>query len=310
MLEQLGQYKILDRIGAGGMGEVYRARDTRLGRTVAIKVLPDAIASDVLRRDRFMADARAAAQLSHPNIATAYEAAEDQNHLFLALEFVPGEPLGAAIGGRPMNPRLALHLAGQIGDALADAHALGIIHRDLRPDNIVVTPKGNAKILDFGFANWTRGGTECASAYVSPEQAIGEQVDQRTDIFSLGILLYEMLTGVHPFPAANAADAALRIAQARASAPSVVNASLPRELDPIVARALSKEIDGRYESAAALAAELRAVDAILDVRAAEAEKSAPPILVSGAPRRRSMAAPIAIALVAAALLAAWWFATG
>ena len=204
MLETLGQYKILDRLGAGGMGEVYRARDMRLGRTVAIKVLPTDVAGDPDRRERFMREARATAALSHPNIAALYEIGEDQGHIFLVFEFVPGDTLKTVIGGRPLNPRRAIDLAVQIADALADAHAEGIVHRDIKPANIIVTPKGAAKILDFGLATWTAGGAERETAatmlatsagttlgtvaYMSPEQAIGEPVDHRTDIFSLGAI--------------------------------------------------------------------------------------------------------------------------
>src|SRR5213593_3966794 len=208
MFETLGQYRILDRLGAGGMGEVYRARDTRLGRTVAIKVLPADVAGDPDRRERFMQEARATAALSHPNIAALYEIGEDQGHIFLVFEFVPGDTLKTVIGGRPLNPRRAIDLAVQIADALADAHAEGIVHRDIKPANIIVTPKGAAKILDFGLATWTAGRAERAHAadaatmmatgtgtaigtiaYMSPEQALGEAVDQLTDIFSLGIVM-------------------------------------------------------------------------------------------------------------------------
>src|SRR4029077_1780560 len=218
MFETLGQYKILDRIGAGGMGEVYRARDTRLGRTVAIKVLAQDVANDPARRDRFLREARAAAALSHPNIAALYEIGEDQGQLFLAFEFVPGAPLSPVIGGRPLNTRRAVDFAIQIADALADAHAAGIVHRDIKPGNVIITPKDKAKVLDFGLATWTAGGHEREHAahdapvlvttagttlgpvaYMSPEQALGEKVDHRTDIFSLGIVLFEMLTGRPPF---------------------------------------------------------------------------------------------------------------
>src|SRR5256885_6971555 len=147
MIETFGQYKILARIGAGGMGEVYRARDTRHGRTVAIRVLPADLAGDHERRERLMREARASAALSHPNIAALYEVGEDQGHVFLAFEFVPGEPLSAVIGGRPLNRRRAVDLAVQIADALAEAHGAGIVHRDIKPGNIIVTPKGAAKIL-------------------------------------------------------------------------------------------------------------------------------------------------------------------
>ena len=288
MFETLGQYKILDRIGAGGMGEVYRARDTRLGRTVAIKVIAAAIADDPERRERFLHDARAAMALSHPSIAAVYEIGEDQGALFLAFEFVPGETLRAAGGGHPMNSMRAIDYAVQLADALADAHAAGIVHGDLKPDNVIVTPKGRAKILDFGFAPWTNGGAarvraavDAASAhvpaadttpYLSPEQALGEHTDHRTDIFSLGVMLFELLTGRVPF----AGDSLpLRIVQAKTPAPSSVNATVPKDLDPIVEKALAKSLDRRYESTATFAAELRSMAAILDERATEAESHAP-----------------------------------
>jgi non-specific serine/threonine protein kinase len=300
MVEQLGQYKILEPIGAGGMGDVYRARDTRLGRTVAIKVLSAAVAGDPARRERFMREARAAAALSHPNIAALYEVGEDAGELFLAFEFVAGETLRAVIGGRPLNPRRAIDLGVQLADALADAHAEGIVHRDIKPDNIIVTPKEKAKILDFGLATWTAGGAERAHAadaatmmttgagttlgtvaYMSPEQALGEPVDQRTDIFSLGIVLFEMLTGRLPFSGATATALSLEIVQAPAPAPSSVNRSVPSELDPIVLKALAKNLADRYESAATLAAELRSVGAVLDVRSGTSE---PADLNLGLPR--------------------------
>jgi TolB-like protein len=300
MVEQLGQYKILDRIGSGGMGEVYRARDTRLGRTVAIKVLSAAVANDPARRERFMREARAAAALSHPNIAALYEVGEDAGELFLAFEYAPGETLRAHIAGRPLNPRRAIDLGVQIADALADAHAEGIVHRDIKPENIIVTPKGNAKILDFGLATWTAGGAERAQAvdaatmmatgggtamgtiaYMSPEQALGETVDQRTDIFSLGIVMFEMLTGKLPFSGATVTALSLQIVQAPAPAPSSINRGLPKEFDPIVSKALAKSVNQRYESAAVMAAELRALGAVLDVRSGTSE---PADLTLGLPR--------------------------
>src|SRR5579862_9465889 len=225
MLETLGHYNVLDRIGAGGMGEVYRARDTRLGRTVAIKLLPAALAEDAERRDRLLKEARAAAALSHPNIAALYEIGEDAGRVFLVFEFVPGRTLDREIEGRPMNPRRALDLAAQIADALADAHAAGIVHRDIEPGNIIVTPKGRAKVLDFGLAKWTTGGAEREQAattlatpagtamgtvaYMSPEQALGEPVDHRSDIFSLGVVVFEMLTGRRPFEGATPTELAM-----------------------------------------------------------------------------------------------------
>ena len=327
MLETLGQYKILDRIGAGGMGDVYRARDTRLGRTVAIKLPAADVTADADRRDRLLRDARAAAALSHPNIAALYEIGDAEGRLFLVFEFVPGETLKTAIAGRALNPRRAIDLGIQIADALADAHAAGIVHRDIKPDNIIVTPKGSAKILDFGLAAWTLGGAEREMAatleteatlemagvgatrgsipYLSPEQALGQHVDDRTDIFSLGVVLFEMLTGKLPFNAPTPAALAVKIAQAPAPAASTVNPASPRELDAVVAKTLAKSLDQRYEAAAAVAAELRAVCAILDVRSAESE---PPSLVPlHAPAKRAYGRWIALALLLAALVAAGWW---
>ena len=320
MLETLGQYKILDRIGAGGMGEVYRARDTRLGRTVAIKVLAADVAADSDRRDQFLLDARAAAALSHPNIVALYEIGDDQGRLFLAFEFVPGETLKTVTAGRALNPRRAVDLGIQIADALADAHATGIVHRDIKPDNIIVTPKGNAKILDFGLATWTGGGAERKAAatvtatdvgtvrgtvpYLSPEQALGEEVDERTDIFSLGIVLFEMLTGKLPFNGNTSTALTLQISQVPAPAPSSLNPALPRELDAIVAKALAKSVGQRYEAAATLAADLRAIAAILNVRSATSEPAS--VVPFHAPKRPYRRWIVLLLLLAALAAATWW----
>ena len=322
MFETLGHYKILDRIGAGGMGEVYRARDTRLGRTVAIKVLKAGIAGDPDRRARFLQEARATAALSHPNIATLFEIGEDQDELFLVFEYAPGETLKQTIAGRPMNPRRAVDLAVQIADALADAHAEGIVHRDIKPENIIVTPKGNAKILDFGLATWTVSGSEREQAatmmdtaagttlgtiaYMSPEQALGEQVDHRTDIFSLGVVMFEMLTGKLPFKGTTATAVGLQIVQAAAPLPSAVNPSLPAEFDAITGKAMAKSLEQRYASAATLSAELRSVGAILDTRSDIQEAAA--VFAPAQPVRRSLAGWIVALLVLATLGGGAWYA--
>jgi serine/threonine protein kinase len=305
MFETLGHYKILDRIGAGGIGEVYRARDTRLGRTVAIKVLKADIADEPNLRARFLQDARAASALSHPNIAALYEIGEDQDRLFLVFEYVPGETLKHVIAGRPLNPRRAIDRAVQVADALADAHAHDIIHRNITSDDIIITPKGNAKILDFGLAAWTAAGAESdQAAYMSPEQALGEPVDHRTDIFSLGIVMFEMLTGRLPFGGATPAEVA-QMAQSPAPAPSAVNKSVPAELDAIVGSALARNADQRCASAATLASELRSIGAVLDERSEtqQAAVSFSPVR----PRRRSVGGWIALLLIFAALCAAAWF---
>ena len=324
MFETLGHYKVLDRIGAGGIGEVYRARDTRLGRTVAIKVVKADITGDPGRRSRFLRDARAAAALSHPNIAALYEIGEDQEQLFLVFEYVPGETLKKVIAGRPLNPRRAIEHAVQIADALADAHAQGIVHRDIWSGNVIITPKGNAKVLDFGLAAWTSGGAERdhvappatttvatagtphgTAAYMSPEQALGEQVDYRTDIFSLGTVMFEMLTGRLPFSGATPAALTLQIVEAAAPAPSAVNNSVPAELDTIVGQAMAKSIDQRFASAATLAAELRALSAILAARSETQE--AVPSFVPMRPVRRSRRGWMLLLFALALLGAAAWF---
>jgi serine/threonine protein kinase len=324
-LDTIGQYKILERLGAGGIGEVFRARDTRVGRTVAIKIVAPEFVHEAARRERFRRDARAAAALSHPNIAALYEVGEDQGRHFLAFEYVPGETLKAAIGGRPLNPRRALDYAIQVADALADAHAEGISHYDLKPDNIVITPRGNAKVLDFGLAGWTAGGAAreragraTASAapiygevvgrtvpYMSPEQARGDEVDYRTDLFSLGAVLFEMLTGRPPFAGTTPAAVASQIAQTAAPAPSSVNRSVPSELDPILEKLLEKNVEKRYESAATVAAELRSVAAILDVRSGVNE---PVDIARAKPQPRSAAFRWIVAIVVIVIGALIWLA--
>jgi serine/threonine protein kinase len=298
MIAQLGQYKILERIGAGGLGDVYRARDMRSGRTVALKIVDDAIARDPARRSRLVADAQAATALSHPNIAALYELGEDSDQLFLAFEFVPGETLETTLAGGPLNPRHAAEHGIQIADALAEAHASGLVHGDLNPHNIVLTPKGSAKILDFGLAAWTGGG-DIGWVYKSPEQLQQRPVDYRTDIFSFGVVLFEMLTGRRPF------DDATAILSSSARVPSAVKAGLRPDFDAIVTRALAASPDQRFEAAATLAAELRSVAAILDVRSGEAEPA------SAAPARtvrrsqRDSRTPIYVGLLALALVTAF-----
>jgi eukaryotic-like serine/threonine-protein kinase len=322
MLETLGQYKILDRIGVGGIGEVYRARDTQLGRTVAIKLLTADVSADGELRERFLRDANATMALSHPNIAALYEIGDEQGYVFLVFEFAPGDRLNAVIAGRAINPRRAINLGIQIADALADAHAAGILHGDIKPDNIIVTPKGNAKILDLGLSDWTGGGElrRAAAAmtadsadtaaratvpYMSPEQALGGQVDERTDIFSLGTVMFEMLTGRLPFNASTSSALAMQIVQAAPPAPSTLNRALPREIDAIVGKALAKSLERRYESAATLAAELRSVATVLDMRS---ETAQPPGVVPFHAQKRSYARWIvaALLLLAALAAAAWW----
>jgi len=289
-IETLGQYKILEPAGTGTLGDVYRARDTRVGRTVAVTVVSDQIASNAVRREELLAHARAAAAVSHPNIVTLYEVAEDDGRLYLVHEFVQGPTLRTIIAGRPLNPRRAVDLAGQIAEALADAHAADLLHGAITADTIIVTPKGHAKITDFGLAAFSRGEATTAGAGAAG-RAPDDANAYRADIFSLGVILFEMLTGNAPVPGAGV--------------PSAVNRSLPREIDPIVAKALGKS--GGYEAAATLAAELRAVGSMLDVRQ-ETHEAAAPVAMSRSKQKRSSAAWIVVVLALAAVAAtAWWY---
>ena len=293
MIDALGHYKILTQLGTGGMGDVFRARDTILGRTVIIKVIPRTITADPERRARFLQDARAAATLSHQNIATLFEIGEEGSHLFLVSEYVPGQPLSKVIGGRPLNIRSALDIAIQLVDALAEAHAQGVVHRDIKPANIGVTPKGSAKFLDFGLVAWTEERSTVQTplqdasaiafgtvAYLSPEQAVGEPVDHRADLFSLAVIIFEMLTGRAPFAERAASATVVRIAPEAPAAPSSLNPDVPSELDAILLRALANRLDDRYQSAASFAAELRSAAAILDIRTGDRE---PPAIIQRRP---------------------------
>jgi serine/threonine protein kinase len=283
--QSIAHYNLLEPIGRGALGEVYRARDTRVGRTVALKVIEPALIADETRRLALLDEARLAATLSHPNIATLFDVSDAAGVSYLAYEFAGGAPLRAAMGGRPMNPRRAVELCAQMADALAEGHAAGILHGDLRPETIVVTPKGSAKLLDFGMWRWSRGGltrraagrapqslpdeAAAVTAYMAPEQALGGRMDGRADVFSLGTILYEMLTGRNPFIAASVSDTVMNIVRSTPAPPSSLNEAVPGDLDSIITRALAKDLEHRFQSAASLSAELRSVALALDVRSDE-----------------------------------------
>ncbi|MES1255314.1 MAG: protein kinase [Acidobacteriota bacterium] len=279
--ETIGEYRILEWMGTSRLGEVYRARDSRVGRTVEIDVLPGAIAGDPRTREPFLAAARRSAALSHPNIAALHEIGEEGSRVYLVREFVPGTTLNALVGGRPLNPRRAIDLAIEIADALADAHASGVAHGALDTDAIVVTPKGHAKVHDLGLAAWACPTPALTSPATDPVRA---------DIAALGAVLFEMLTGEPP-----AAGARL---------PGVIIQAIPAEVDPVVARAIGE--GARYESAAALAADLRAVAAVVDARK---NTSAAVLAPSLRPRRTRVRRARVTALVVLALLAGlvWWY---
>ena len=275
--QTLGQYKILDQLGAGGMGIVYRAQDTRLGRLVALKVLPQATAGDAEATERFRREARTASSLNHSNICTIYSFDEQDGQLFLAMELLEGGTLDTRLAGHPLPLPLLLDLGTQIADALENAHADGILHRDIKPANIFLTHRGQVKILDFGLAKLAPGngpnrqhdlqpterftsqvGTTVGTiSYMSPEQARGEDLDPRTDLFSFGVVLYEMATGRPSFPGATTAVVFDGILNRQPAPPSALNAAIPAELDRIITKALEKERELRYQTAADLRADLQ-----------------------------------------------------
>jgi len=269
-------YKLLERIGEGGLGDVYRARDTKLGRTVAVKFPPPDLTADAERRETLLHRARAVSRLSHPSIATLFDFGEDGDRVYLVFEYIPGDPLRVLISGHPLNSRRAVDFGIQLADALAEAHADGLVHGDVRPETIIVTPKERAKLLDFGLSAFTRGGIargaaatddrsehrRAVSPYQSPEEASDGQADFDSDIFGLGCVLFEMLTGRQAFKAPGVAAAPV---------PSSIIRAVPVEIDAVIARLLDPNPTGRYQSAATLAADLRSVAAILDVRTAAQE---------------------------------------
>jgi eukaryotic-like serine/threonine-protein kinase len=277
-LGELGGYQLLERVGAGALGEVFRARDTVHGRTVALKRVPAALMADDERMGLLRDTALALTQVSHPGVAMLYECGDEDGQSFLAQEFVPGQSLTQVLAGRPINALRAVDLAVRIADSLAVLHSAGLTHGDLRPDNIVVTPKGQVKLLDTGLASFTGGGAVRASAhkgsvsaaslpvvrYLAPEEALGESGDHRADLFALGLVLYEMLTGQPAFGRPRGDDTLVAILRDPAPVPSKKQANLPLELDRIVARAIAKPVGDRYQAAGQLADDLRAVKVSLD----------------------------------------------
>jgi len=239
MTETIGHYKLLDRIGSGGIGDLFRARDTKVGRTVALKIVSSDIASDARRRQQFLDDAAPLTSLSHPSIASVYEVGDDNGVLFLAMEFVPGETLQRVIAGRGLNARRAMDYAIQMADALAEAHAVGIVHGHLTTANVIVTPKGTVKILEFGLGPWTRS---------------GRSNEKRDDIFALGTVLFEVIAG-RPF------GEEFTPAEQRA-----ISKEVPPELDDIIGRLLNSDPDRAYSSPATAAAGLRAAAEAVDKR--------------------------------------------
>ena len=288
---RMGPYEILAALGAGGMGEVFRARDTRLDRDVAIKVLPVSARGDHVAQTRFQREALALSRLNHPNIEMVLDIGETDGVDYLVLEFVPGETLAARLARGRIPERETAELGAQIAEALTEAHERGVLHRDLKPGNIMVTPRGRVKVLDFGLARIEQGISDDTRsmgvtqdgiapgtlAYMAPEQLLGSAVDTRTDLYALGVALYEMATGKRPFQATLSTALANEILHGRLTPPRTHESSLSARLEAVILRAMDRDIGRRYQSAGEMVGELRRIASSEAGSSGEAFTSSTPV---------------------------------
>src|SRR5580765_6503659 len=283
----VSHYEVLSLLGAGGMGEVYLARDPRLDRTVALKILPGELAADPDRMQRFTRQAKAASALNHPNVATIYDVGESDGIYFIVMEHVEGETIMARMGRR-MTPPEVVDIAVQAADALDLAHAKGITHRDIKPANLMLTHRGHVKVLDFGVAKMARndegrlngdwtvepvtavGSVVGSAPYMSPEQIVGGDADSRSDVFSLGVVIYEMATGQLPFSGSTRSEMMHRILHAAPETMMRLNPDIPPELERITLKCLDKRRDDRYQSGRELLTDLWPLKRQLDANVARA----------------------------------------